>query len=170
MDRFQNIDSDHTRRIRMAEFAAQDKEREDRDEALKRSNKNFVQVYPKGWMRLQYLIKTNPSAARIYAFLAENIDGSAGAVVVSQELMAESLEVHVITIKRQTKYLEDVGALVRIKVGTGVYAYALNPEEIWRSYDDAKDLSAFTTRTLVKKSDKANGNVKRKLRMMMGEG
>ena len=164
----QAVDDEATRRIRTAEFAAQDREQEVADEAAKRANRDFVQVYPKGWKRLQSLIKTNPSAARVYAFLAEHIDGVAGAVVVSQDVMASELGVHVITIKRQTKLLEDEGALVRIRVGTGVYAYALDPGEIWRSWDGQKESAAFLTKTLVRKSDRSNNQVRRKLKVMMG--
>ena len=89
--------------------------------------------------------------------------------MVSQEVMANSLGVHVKTIKRQTAYLEKVGALVRIRVGTGVYAYALDPEEVWKSWADRKEEAAFVTRTLVKKGDRANREVRRKLKVMMGE-
>lgn len=153
----------------MAEFAAQDREREVQEEAAKRANRDFVQVYPKGWKRLQSLIRTNPSAARVYAFLAEHIDGICGAVVVSQDVIAKELDVSERTIRRLTQHLEDAGALARIKVGTGVYAYALDPSEVWKSWDGKKDLSAFVTKTLVLKSDKANGQVRRKLKVMMGE-
>lgn len=154
--------------VRLAEFAAQDRDQAAQEDAARRLNKDFTQVYPKGWRRLQALIRTNPALARVYAFLAEHIDGTCGAIVVTQEIMAAELGVHVRTIKRQTKALEDEGAIVRIKVGTGVYAYALDPEEIWKSWDDAKDLAAFRTRTLVKKSDRENGTVRRKLKTMVG--
>jgi DNA-binding GntR family transcriptional regulator len=153
----------------MAEFAAADRDREAADEAARRQNRDFVQVYPKGWARLQTLIRTNPSAARVYAFLAEHIDGAAGAVVVSQDVLAKELDVHERTIRRLTQALEKEGALVRIKVGTGVYAYALDPQEVWRSWDDKKECAAFTTKTLVLKSDRANAQVRRKLKVMIGE-
>ena len=158
-----------TGRVRLAEFAAQDRDREAAEEASRRSNRDFVQVYPKGWARLQKLIRTNPSAARVYAFLAEHIDGACGAVVVSQEVLAKELDVHERTVRRLTQSLEKDGAIVRIKVGTGVYAYALDPQEIWRSWDDKKDCAAFTTKTLVLKGDRANAQVRRKLKVMMGE-
>ena len=157
-------------RARMAEFAAQDRERDLLEEEAKRSNRDFVQVYPKGWKRLQMLIKTNPSAARVFAFLAEHMDGACGAVVVSQEVMARELEVHERTVRRLTQQLEESGALVRLKVGTGVYAYALDPGEVWKSWDDKKETAAFVTKTLVLKSDRANNQVRRKLKVMLGDG
>jgi DNA-binding transcriptional ArsR family regulator len=164
-----SVSNEATRRSRMADFAALDRDQVAEDEAAKRSNREFVQVYPKGWKRLQVLIRTNPSAARVYAFLAEHIDGVAGAVVVSQEVIAKELDVHERTVRRLTGQLEEAGALVRIKVGTGVYAYALDPGEVWRSWDDKKECAAFVTRTLVLKSDRANAQVRRKLKVMLGE-
>ncbi|MBT9160962.1 MAG: hypothetical protein DDT26_02259 [Dehalococcoidia bacterium] len=170
---YRDVDTDDDRRRRIAELQADADQFEalkrQKEEEAKRQNRNFVQVYPKGWKRLQTLIRTNPSAARVYAFLSEHIDGTCGAVVVSQDVIAESLGVHRRTIIRLTKQLEDDGALVRIKVGTGIYAYALDPDEVWKSWDEHKDLAAFRTRTLVKKSDRANNQVNRKLRFMMGQ-
>ena len=151
------------------EDVAQETDRAAAEEAARRSNRDFTQVYSKGWMRLRRLINTNPSAARVYAFLAEHVDGVCGAVVVSQDVLADALEVHVRTIKRLTKALEDEGAIVRIRVGTGVYAYALDPTEVWKSWDDKKPHAAFTTRTLVRKQDRENSTVKRKLKVMIGE-
>ena len=162
------VATDDQRALRRLELAAEDRDADAAADAAKK-NREFVQVYPKGWRRLQDLIQKNAPAARVFAFLAEHIDGVAGAVVVSQDVMADALDVHVRTIQRQTKYLEDQGALVRIKVGVGVYAYALDPSEIWRSWDDRKEEAAFLTRTLVKKSDAANREVRRKLKVMLGE-
>ena len=169
MSEMQSIASDAERRIRIAEFGAQDRDQAVTEEAARKGNRDFVQVYPKGWKRLQALIRTNPSAARVFAFLAEHMDGVCGVVVVTQEVMAAELDVHKRTIIRLTAELEKAGAIVRIKVGTGVYAYALDPSEIWRSWDDKKDLAAFVTKTLVLKSDRSNGQVRRKLKLMMGE-
>lgn len=162
------VATDEQRALRRVELAAEDRDAAAAADAAKK-NREFVQVYPKGWRRLQDLMKKNAPAARVFAFLAEHIDGVAGAVVVSQEVMADALGVHVRTIQRQTAYLEQEGALVRIKVGVGVYAYALDPSEIWRSWDDRKEEAAFLTRTLVKKSDAANREVRRKLKVMLGE-
>ena len=166
-----DVVTDEDRRRRLVELEADAEQFEalkrQKEEEARRQNKDFVQVYPKGWRRLQSLIRTNPSAARVYAFLSEHIDGTCGAVVVSQDVIGEALGVHRRTIIRLTKQLEDQGALVRIKVGTDIYAYALDPEEVWKSWDEHKDLAAFRTRTLVKKADRANNQVRRKLKVMV---
>lgn len=146
------------------------KEKEARRKAeLSRENRGFVQVYPKGWKRLQLLIRTNPSAARLYALIAENMDPKGGAVVASQTVLAEMLGVTDRTIRTLTKALEDQRAIIRIRVGAGTYAYALDPDEIWRAWDQSKDHAVFRTQTLVSKTDKENGTVKRRIKIMMHE-
>jgi hypothetical protein len=149
--------------LRAVELAAAERPEAQDD----RANRGFVQVYEQGWIRLQGLIVKNPTAARLWAFLAQHIDGAAGAVVVGQELLAEQLGVSERTIRRMSVALEQAGAMTRIRIAGTVYAYALNPEEVWKSWDKAKDLAAFHTKTLAKKSDRQNGSVDRKLRMMM---
>lgn len=165
-----NVDNDADRRIRQAELKARDNDDAAAQERARTSNRDFTQVYPKGWARLQQLIRDDPPAARVYAFLAEHMDSTCGVVVVSQEIMAEMLGVHERTIRRLTKRLEEQSAFARIKVGMGVYAYALDPTEVWRSWDDKKEHAAFTTKTLVRKSDRENNMVHRKLKIMVGEG
>lgn len=158
------IATDEDRRKRLIELREAD-EKAAEEQAEKRKNRGFTQVYQKGWHRLQELMKDHPMAARIYAFLAENI-GDAGSVVASQEYLAHALDVHLITIRRNTEKLEKMGAVVRIRVGSGVYAYCLDPEEVWRSWDDKKDTAAFNSRTLVSKRDKDNGRVSKLLKTM----
>ena len=167
MAKMQAVDAEGGQ-ARLAELAAQDRDEAAADEAVK-ANSDFTQVYAKGWARMKDLLLTNPTTARLYMFLAEHMDQSVGAVCVSQELMAEELGVSVITIRRLTKILEDKNAVVRIKVGTGVYAYALDPTEVWKSWNTTKSTAAFTTRTLVKKADRSNGDVRRRLQVMFKE-
>ena len=155
---------------RLAEFAARDRDAKAQELAAHTENRDFVQVYPKGWRRFREMLKANPSAARLYAFFAEHIDASAGVVCVSQDVLADEMDMAVISIRRLTKWLEDAEAIVRIRVGAGVYAYALDPTEVWRSWDKGKATAVFNTRTLVKKADRANGEVRRKLHVMVKDG
>ncbi|PTR05927.1 helix-turn-helix domain-containing protein [Cereibacter azotoformans] len=134
-----------------------------------RKNRDFVQVYPKGWRRLRWLIQTNPTAAKLYSWIAEHMDPDGGALVVSQVVMAEALGVSEITVRRLTKWLEENHVMVRVRVGSGVYAYALDPEEVWRAWDTTKEHAVFRTKTLVKKKDRHNAQVVRRIRMMMKE-
>lgn len=136
--------------------------------AKSRENQGFVQVYDLGWRRLQSLMVSHPQAARLYALLAEHIDGM-GAVVAAREVLAELLGVSTKTITRHAQTLEDAGALVRIQLAGGVYAYCLHPEEVWRSWDSKKDHAAFYTKTLVNKRTAGGEHIERKLRMMIRE-
>ena len=143
-----------------------DKLDEDTKEKETKKNKNFTQVYEKGFERISDLINKNPSAAKLYIFLARHIEPGTGAVVVSQELLAEELKVSTRTIRRISKNLEEEGAIIRIRLGAGsIYAYCLDPEEIWKSWNSSKEYAAFKTKTLARKKD--NGDVKRSLMVMI---
>jgi len=123
-------------------------------------------VYGKSFERISHLIQKNPSAARLYVFLAEHIEPGTGAVVASQELLAEELGVSDRTIRRLSKVLEEEGAIIRLKLGAGsIYAYCLDPEEVWKSWNTTKKYAAFNTKTLARKQD--NGDVKRRLMVML---
>ncbi len=113
-------------------------------------------------------MRTNPSAARLYALLAENLDNN-GAVVATQDVLADMLGVSIKTIARHSTALERARAIVRIPLQGGVYAYALDPEEVWRAYDSGKEHAAFNTRTLVKAKGREASVVKRKLQVMLRE-
>jgi len=168
MSQMTTVASDEARAMRMRDLAASDEIAAAKSLA-ERKNKDFTQVYSKGWARLQSLMKDHPAAARLYAFFAEHVDGVTGTVVASQEYLSQALGVHVITIRRNTKLLEDLGALVRIRVGSGVYGYALDPEEIWKSWDNRKDEAVFVTRTLVSKRDRHNQSVAKRLKTLYVE-
>ena len=96
-----------------------------------KKNSGFTQVYSKGWKRLRWLMEVKPTAAQLYSYIAENLDPDGGALVASQEVLAGAIGVSEITVRRLTKWLEDNSVIVRIRVGSGVYAYALDPEEVW---------------------------------------
>lgn len=132
-------------------------------EKARRENRDFKQVYPRGFWRIQELIKSAPQAAQLYVWLAANV-GAAGAVVASRELMAEELKVSTKTITRRLKELEDAKAIVRIHITAGIYAYAISPEEVWNGINAAKNTAAFYTKTLARVSD--CGKLKRHLKMM----
>lgn len=137
-----------------------EKQQELRQEEQKRENRGFVQVYPQGWHRIRKLTQENPQAARLYAFLAENIDGT-GAVVATREALGEALNCSTKSITRYSKALEECGAVIILKIGPGANAYALNPEEVWKAWDSGKEYAVFHTRTLVRKAE--NRMVKRQL-------
>ena len=148
------------RQIQDAEQRAQEKDEILKKRDLARENGGFSQVYGRGWERLRELINSNKSAALLYSFVAENADANGGILVAEQDVIAGELGISRTTLWRATAHLEKVGALLRIKVGSGVYAYALSPDEVWKSWNTTKDTAVFRTKTLVSKS--AQGDVFRR--------
>lgn len=130
-----------------------------------KKNQNFTQVYPLGWKRLRELFRRNAGAAELYSMLAENIDGACGAVVAEQGYLATLMGVSRQTISKYIKFLECESVLVKIPVAGKVCAYALNPHEVWKGYDNNKEHAAFLTKTLVSK----DGDVKRRIMAMFSE-
>ena len=120
---------------------------------LSRENKDFAQVYAKGWRRLQSLIQTNPSAARLYALIAENMDPQGGAVVASQAVLAEMLE----SQTGQSDPDESTGG----PAGNSAdprrcrnLCLRSDPDEIWKAWAVSKDHAVFRTRLLSAKPTK----------------
>ena len=63
------------------------------------------------------------------------MDADGGALVVDQETLCEALGVSRTTLWRAITFLEERNALLRVNVGGSVSAYALDPTEIWKSWD-----------------------------------
>ena len=151
---------------RLFELIEENQRKEEEFKQAKK-NKNFVQIYANGFERIKLLIEAKqPTALKLYLFLAEHMEPGTGAVVASQKLLAEELEVSVRTIKTVSKYLENIGAIIRIQLGPGtVYAYCLNPSEVWKSWNTTKKYAAFNTKTLARHKD--NSDIKRRLMIML---
>ena len=80
----------------------------------------------------------------------------------TKHFFAEQFNVTTRTIRNWVKYLEEMHALVKIPVTGRVCAYALNPHEVWKGYDNAKPYAAFLTKTLVNK----DGEIQRRIMAM----
>lgn len=157
----QVVVTEQQRKIRRADLANMElKEAKELEEA--RKNKGFTQVYPRGWKRIMELSKGNAGAAGLYAFFAQHIDPSCGAVVCDQQFLADEFGVNRSTISRWLSYLEQANAVVRIPVAGRVCAYALDPHEVWKGYNTGKEYAAFMTKTLVNK----DGDIQRRIMSM----
>ena len=159
--RSQDVITEKQREIRKADLQHQEEKR-DRERLEAQKNQNFTQVYPLGWKRLRELFRLNSGAAELYSMLAENIDGACGAVVADQAYLASLMGVSRQTISKYIKFLESQLVLVKIPVAGKVCAYALNPHEVWKGYDNAKPHAAFLTKTLVNK----DGDIQRRIMAM----
>lgn len=157
-------------REQMAERLAAGRDQKISDEEKRRMNNGFVQVYSKGWARMRELLRETKSQAPLllYTFIAEHMDADGGVVVADQETICEAIGVSRTTLWRAITFLEERNALLRIVVGGSVSAYALDPSEIWRSWDSAKERAVFRTRTVVRTSTQSD-QVKRRMMVMMKE-
>ena len=144
--------------IRKRELKILKKEEKEKEEN-EIKNRNFTQTYPKGWQRIRELAKGNPGAIGLYSFFAEHIDSSCGAVVADQQFLANKLDVSTRTIRNWLNYLEEKRALIRVPVAGKVCAYALDPHEVWKGYNNNKEYAAFLTKTLVNK----DGEIQRRI-------
>lgn len=160
-----DVGTETQRRQRKLTLQSEDADRDQRIEEA-RKNKGFTQVYPKGWHRIMNLAKGNSGAAGLYTFFAQHIDPACGAVVCDQQFLASQFDVSTRTIRNWLTYLENEKALIRIPVSGRVCAYALDPYEVWKGYNTAKEYAAFLTKTLVNKE----GEIKRRIvSMFSGE-
>lgn len=159
----QTVATESQRRIRLNDLAKQEEEAQKELEEA-RKNKGFTQVYPKGWKRIIELSKQKGGSgpAGLYAFFAQHIDPSCGAVVCDQQFLADQFEVSTRTIRNWLTHLEQENALLRIPVSGRVCAYALDPHEVWKGYNISKEYAAFVTKTLVNK----DGDIKRRIMSM----
>lgn len=139
------------------------KEKDTHDKEEARKNKGFTQVYGPGWKRIRELSKGNPGAAGLYAFFAEHIDPTCGAVVCDQQFLADQFEISTRTVRTWLKYLEEQNAILKIPVAGRVCAYALDPHEVWKSYDNSKNYAAFRTKTLTNK----DGHIQKRIMSML---
>lgn len=157
-------------REQFRERLAAGRDEEISDAERRRMNQGFTQVYPKGWARMRDLLRETKSQAPLllYTFIAEHIDADGGVLVADQETICEAIGVSRTTLWRAITFLEERNALLRIVVGGSVSAYALDPSEVWRSWDSAKERAVFTTRTMVRKSAQSD-QIKRRLQVMMKE-
>lgn len=156
------IVNNKTRALIRKEELAYLEEKEIKDQEELKKNRGFTQIYPKGWDRLREIIKINPPAASLYSFFAEHIDPSCGAVVCDQQFLADKMGVSKRTVQRWLKYLEDEKAVIKIPIAGKVCAYALDPREVWKGYNNAKEYAVFTTKTLVNK----DGEIQRRIMTM----
>ena len=139
---------------------------EEEEKQNKKKNKNFVQMYPRGFDRAIGIIEEYPLAARLYMFLAKHIEPGTGAVVASQQVIADELNISVRSVQRATKWLDENNVVLRVKLGAGsIYAYCLDPNEVWKSWNTSKKYAAFNTKTLARQKD--NGDIKRRLTVML---
>lgn len=133
---------------------------------LSRQNKNFVQVYKRGWRKLRDLLQSNEAHARgaatLWTLFAEHID-RAGTVVSTQRDLAEIMNCSERTIRRYLTVLKQEEMLEIVKLRHGLTVFALDPSQVWISWDDKKEFATFLTKAFL-----GHSNTKR-INMLMAK-
>lgn len=95
-------------RAQFAERLAQGRDEDASREEQRTANRDFSQVYPKGWTRIRALLNESKSRAPLllYTFIAEHMDADGGALVVDQETLCEALGVSRTTLWRAITFLK----------------------------------------------------------------
>lgn len=93
--------------------------------------------------------------------------GVDGTLCASRLTLSEALRCSERTVSRHVRKLEVLNAIVILKVGTA-NVYCLDPSDVWKSFNDAKPYAAFTTKTLIGKTE--NRISKRRLSTLVGSG
>lgn len=109
----------------------------------------FTKVYEAGWDRVEHLLtlKGGPTVGRLWVWLTRHA-GHDNAVVVTGELLAEVLDVHIRSVRRAAAVLVKAEAMIVAKIGNA-NCYILNPGEVWKTYEDHKRFCGFTARAVV---------------------
>ena len=157
-------------RAQFAERLAQGRDEDASREEQRTANRDFSQVYPKGWTRIRALLNESKSRAPLllYTFIAEHMDADGGALVVDQETLCEALGVSRTTLWRAITFLEERNALLRVNVGGSVSAYALTRPRSGKA-GTAKRKRLFSARKLLF-ARAARTQVKRRMQLMLSEG
>ncbi len=108
---------------------------------LKEVNNNFVQFYKDSLDFVIEATRENPTALRVFFWLVQHMD-TRNALVISQQALADMLDLGRTTIHVCTVYLKEKKALTVFKSGN-TNVYALNSQIVWQDSAEAKRYAHF---------------------------
>jgi len=108
---------------------------------LKEVNNNFVQFYKDSLDFVIEATRENPTALRVFFWLVQHMDNR-NALVISQQALADMLDLGRTTIHVCTVYLKEKKALTVFKSGN-TNVYALNSQIVWQDSADTKRYAHF---------------------------
>jgi DNA-binding transcriptional regulator YhcF (GntR family) len=114
---------------------------------VKLVNTNFIQFYEDNIDLFDNITKENPNSLRIFWWILKRMDES-NALVVSQQTIADALNIHKNTVYLATKYLKEHKILTVLKSG-GTTIYVLNSKIVWKSDADSKKYAHFTAKVYI---------------------
>lgn len=123
---------------------------------VKKVNVGFAQIYDAWWPIQRSLISENPTALRVFTWLAEIADKRNG-VVVSYPAMSIAIGLHKRTLMRAVKHLVDKKIVTVLKSGN-TNVYYLNDRIIWKDTANKKDrYSKFSAEVYIVASEQEPG-------------
>lgn len=111
-------------------------------------NYNFIQFYRYNMKAYRSLIDQNPTAAKIFLFLAEHMKHE-NAVTCSNQVLQEQMGKSRQTIWKAIKILKESGYLNVFRLGGGANTYALNKNVVWTGSKYGKDYCVFEGPVLI---------------------
>lgn len=121
---------------------------------IKKVNANFIQIYEDNVDLIIEIANENPTSVKIFLFLIKNMDDR-NALVISQNALAEALNLHRNTIGNSVAYLKEKKALEILKSGN-TNIYAINSELAWKSDANSKRYAHFTAKVYISASEQEN--------------
>ncbi len=114
-------------------------------------NDNFVQLYIDKLDLIIEMTGENPTAVKVFVWLLKHMD-KRNALVVSQEALAEAMNMHRTTIFRCVNYLKEKKAVDIVKSGN-TNIYAINAQIAWKSNANGKNFALFDAAVYVAESE-----------------
>lgn len=110
-------------------------------------NGDFVQVYRDHMPELRWLMGCSGVASKLLFFIMEQMDGK-NALMASQQVFMDYLEVSRPTVGRAIKLLYDNGFIDILKSGSS-NVYIVNHEVAWTSYSNQKKMCRFNGNMII---------------------
>lgn len=118
---------------------------------LKEVNNNFVQFYKDSLDFVIEATRENPTALRVFFWIVQHMDNR-NALVVSQQTLADTLDLGRTTIHLCTVYLKEKNALTVFKSGN-TNVYALNAQIVWQDSAEAKRYAHFDAKVYISEKE-----------------
>lgn len=114
-------------------------------------NDNFVQLYVDKLDLIIEMTGENHTAVKIFVWLLQHMD-KRNALVVSQQALAEALNLSRQTIHTSTKYLKEKKAVNVLKSGN-TNIYAVNAQIAWKADANGKKYALFDAAVYISDSE-----------------
>jgi len=114
---------------------------------VRRVNANFVQLYDDHLDLIMLMTKENSTALTIFLWIVKHMDNR-NALVVSQQAIAEALQLHKNTVYLAVKYLKEKKALTVLR-SSNTHVFAINAQIAWRDSADAKRFAHFDAKVYI---------------------